>query len=468
MGLASRIFDKVAEKATEKACEAVAYAAVETTAIVTKGAVTVAKTVADGVKDKRAAKLAEKQDTETLPEISQYDLDLFYAKVAMCAYIANADHNLSDNEKAELNRTLSVAKEMYGPKAAQNAKRIINNPGTTFMMVEPFLSKIRIKDLDTFLIYAEEIAQADNSVSPEETVALERIHSYIESRRGKKASENKKSVKNTQDVKEENAENEITQTTIDLTCPKCSGHMQPDAFGYKADCIHCGYTIIINPDNAPAKRLSQTDPQVLFADLGLKDARTIEFYTIRPDDSVQFYLNNSFIGDISDTQTISMNFPKARTALTMRYGKNYHKHTEVIIPEDGHDYQIYGGRPDKVVYKLYVFPYGMFDDYMNAVYQELTKNDKLKAWINRHKGCKVLVCSDHFVFTYSSLFGDKRNIKNVKYSKETLALAKQIPIRMKDWEDNGYMYCIRKNVAKKFNKACGGALRNDGLFTKQY
>ena len=102
MGLASRIFDKVAEKATEKACEAVAYAAVETTAIVTKGAVTVAKTVADGVKDKRAAKLAEKQDTETLPEISQYDLDLFYAKVAMCAYIANADHNLSDNEKAEL------------------------------------------------------------------------------------------------------------------------------------------------------------------------------------------------------------------------------------------------------------------------------------------------------------------------------------------------------------------------------
>ena len=49
-----------------------------------------------------------------------------------------------------------------------------------------------------------------------------------------------------------------------------------------------------------------------------------------------------------------MNFPKARTALTMRYGKNFHEHTDVII-EDGNDYQIYGGRHDKVIYKLYFF-----------------------------------------------------------------------------------------------------------------
>ena len=464
MGLASRIFDKVVEKTAEKACEAVAYTAVETTAIVTKGAVTVAKTVAEGVKDKRAAKMAAKQDTETLPEISQYDIDLFYAKVAMCAYIANADHNLSDSERAELNRVISVSKEMYGAKATQNAKRIINNPGTTFMMVEPFLGKIRLKDLDTFLIFAEEIAQTDSSVSPEEEVALGRIRSYIESRRGNKLAKDKKAVNPDQDNNKETVTSDNPQTVIELTCPKCSGHMQPDAYGYKADCNHCGYSIIMNPNNAPAKELFQADPQILLANQGLEEARSIEFFTIRPDDYVQFYLNNTFIGDISDTQTISMNFPKARTALTMRYGKNYRKSAEVIIPEDGHDYQIYGGRPDKVVYKLYVFPYGMFDDYLNAVFQELN-DEKIQKWISRHKGCKVLVCPDHFIFTYNSLFGDKRRLKRFRYSKETIALAKELPVRMREWEDNGYMYCIKKDIFKKYNKSRGYKLREDGMFT---
>ena len=142
-----------------------------------------------------------------------------------------------------------------------------------------------------------------------------------------------------------------------------------------------------------------------------------------------------------------MNFPKARTVIAMSYGKNYRKRSEVIIPEDGNDYQIYGGRPDSVVYKLYVFPYSLFDDYMNSVYTELTQ-PKLKKWINRKKNCRLTIYPDHFMFTYAPLFGEKDWVRKVRFSKETLALARQLPVRMKDWEKYGYLFCIRKKFCR--------------------
>lgn len=458
MGLASLLFEKVIEATAEKAFEAAALTAVTTTAIVTDGAVKAVGTVVDGVKSKTAAAQQKKEKEQNF---TQYDLDLFYAKVAMCAYIANSDHNLSADERAELNNVLSVAKNIYGPKAVQVAKRIVDNPGTSFMMIEPFLSKVRLKDLDSFLIYAEEMAQIDKTTSNAEEDALGRLRSYIESRRGKKTVKGKKQ---SEEIETED-NNEKPQPIIELTCPKCGGHLHPDAFGYKASCEHCGYEIILNLDNAPTKEL--IDAAKTYEAIASEDCRSIDFFLIRPNDKVQFFINNSYIGNIEDVQEISMNFPKTRTVIAMSYGKNYRKRSEVIIPEDGNDYQIYGGRPDSVIYKLYAFPYSLFDDYMNAVYSELTK-PKLKKWINRKKNCRIAIFNDHFIFTYAPLFGENDWVRKVKFSKETLALARQLPVRMKDWEKYGYPLCIRKNVVKKFNKATGYALREDGAFTKKF
>lgn len=455
MGLISFIVGEI----VESAAESVAEAAILTTAVVTGGAISAVETVVDGAKDMKAAREAgrnKKADTS----ISQYDLDLFYAKVAMCAYIAHSDRNLSADERNELNRVLSVAKDIYGAKAVQVAKRIIDNPGTSFMMVEPFFSKVKVKDLDSFLIYAEEMAKTDNTVSKDEEVALERIRSYIESRHGKKTVSTSKPTENIVQSNGTKAE-----SIIELTCPKCGGHMHPDSFGYKANCDYCGYEIVLNPGNAPAKELVEAAKTI--DAIANENARGIEFFMIRPNDNVQFYINNSYIGNIEDVQMISMNIPKDRTAISMTYGKNYRKRAEVIIPEDGHEYQVYGGRPDSVVYKLYIFPYSLFDDYMNAVYEELTK-PKLKKWINRNKGCQLTIYPDHFSFSYAPLFGDRNWVKKVRYSKETLALAKQIQTRMKDWEKLGYLFCIRKNVIKKFNKAYGRTIREDGVFVKTY
>ena len=92
---------------------------------------------------------------------------------------------------------------------------------------------------------------------------------------------------------------------------------------------------------------------------------------------------------------------------------------------------------------------------------------KLKKWINRKKNCRLQIFPDHFMFTYAPLFGEKDWVRKVKFSKETIALAKQLPVRMKDWEKIGYLYCIRINVRKKFNRACNYALNADGVFTKK-
>ena len=454
MGLGSFLVETV----VEKAAEAAAFTAITTTAIVTGGVVDTVDTVVKGVKSKRASARQRKEEEQSF---TQYDLDLFYAKIAMCTYIINADHNVSADERAELNRFLKVAKDLYGTKAVQIAKRIIDNPGTSFMMIEPFLSKVRLKDLDAFVIYAEEMSQKSKSTSKEEEMAVARLRSYIESRRGKKAV---KANKEPEEVQTQDGDHK-PQTIIELTCSKCGGNMHSDVFGYKASCDHCGYEIILNPDNAPTKDL--IDASKTLEAISSEDARGIEFFMIRPNDKIQFFINNSYIGDIETSQKITMNFPKERTVIAMTYGKNYKKRAEVIIPDDGNDYQIFGGRPDSVVYKLYTFPYSLFEDYMNAVYQELA-GEKIKKWVNRKKGCRLAIFPDHFEFTYPPLFGEKDWVRKVKYSKETLALAKQLPIRMKDWEKIGYLYCIRKNVVKKFNRACGYALNSDGVFIKKY
>lgn len=157
---------------------------------------------------------------------SKYDVDLFYAKVATLAYIAKSDNKITQEERNELDQALAVANNMYGVAVVANARGIFNNGSTSFTYLESYLMKVQEQDLDAFIFYADEYAKADKWLMPEEQIALQKLRSYIDARKGKKDFSN-------------------------LSCPSCGAAMHPDSYGYKATCAHCGYEVVLNTDNAP-------------------------------------------------------------------------------------------------------------------------------------------------------------------------------------------------------------------------
>ena len=157
-----------------------------------------------------------------------YDLDFFYAKVALIAYVANADNVISQEEKSEFNQMLAAAGNLYGSDAITRAREIFNSDFNSFIALEPYLQKVQVKDLDSLIFYADNYALADNRMAYEEKQALEKLRSYVESRKGKKS-------------------------YVNLVCPGCGGNMRPDSYGYKAICEFCGRETIINADNSPHK-----------------------------------------------------------------------------------------------------------------------------------------------------------------------------------------------------------------------
>lgn len=183
------------------------------------------------INDQRLAAQAASVQSKSTNAASRYDIDLFYAKVATLAYIAKSDNKISPEERNELEQTLTVAINMYGRKAVADARDIFNNGGASFTALEPYLMKVHEQDLDAFLFYADEYAKADKWLMPEEQIALQKLRSYIETRKGKKNFDN-------------------------LTCPKCGAAMRPDSYGYKANCEHCGYEVVLNTDNAPRNFLT--------------------------------------------------------------------------------------------------------------------------------------------------------------------------------------------------------------------
>lgn len=160
--------------------------------------------------------------------MNTYDIDLFYAKVAMLAFIAKADQEVSQDERTELNQILSVASSMYGNEVVSKALYIFDSECSSFMALEPYLRKVEDCDLDSFAFYADEFTKADARITAEESVAVQKIRSYIDSRKGKKE-------------------------YVNLKCPNCGASLQIDAYGYKADCLYCGYEQILNIDNSPEK-----------------------------------------------------------------------------------------------------------------------------------------------------------------------------------------------------------------------
>lgn len=178
------------------------------------------------INDQRLAEQAASVQASNPSAANNYELDLFYAKVATLTYIAKSDCKVSPEEKAELDQTLAIAKNMYGAKAIENAKDIFNNGSGSFTALESYLIKVQEHDLDAFLFYANEYAKADKWLMPEEQIALQKLRAYIETRKGKKDFNN-------------------------LSCPNCGAAMRPDSYGYKANCEHCGYEVVLNTDNAP-------------------------------------------------------------------------------------------------------------------------------------------------------------------------------------------------------------------------
>ena len=178
----------------------------------------------------KAAAYSAQATAQTFSQVSTstYDVDLFYAKVAMLSYIAKADDLITQEERDEFEQTLSVARNMYGYEAIANARQIFNNEGHSFTVLEQYLRKVQDQDLDSFLFYSDEYAKIDRKLTPEENNAIQKLRSYIDSRKGKKSFH-------------------------DLTCPNCGAAMSPDSYGYKATCGHCGYEVILNTDNSPQR-----------------------------------------------------------------------------------------------------------------------------------------------------------------------------------------------------------------------
>ncbi|MBR1905613.1 MAG: hypothetical protein IJ819_04060 [Clostridiales bacterium] len=164
----------------------------------------------------------------TKGRINPYDIDLFYAKVAIISFIAKADGKIGREERSELDQMITVANNMYGYEVAARARGIIDNEGSSFIALEPYLRKIQDRDLDSFVFYADEIAKTDNRMTAEEDAALNKLRSYIDSRKG---------------IKEFH----------DLICAGCGGQMRSDEYGYKAVCTCCGRETILNIENSPAK-----------------------------------------------------------------------------------------------------------------------------------------------------------------------------------------------------------------------
>lgn len=238
MGLLTTILIASAIKGAVKISENVAEAAVAKSAAEADARAAEARAAAQEraaeariAANERAQSMPQPQYApKTNPQIknNQYDIVFFYAKVAIIAYIAKADNQISLEEKNELDQMIVVARSMYGSAVADKAVRIINNESNSFMALEPYLRKVQDRDLESFLFYADEIARTDNKLTAGEENSLKTLRSYIDSRKGKK---------------------EIH----DLICPSCGGHMHSDEYGFKAVCQSCGRESIINSDNSPYK-----------------------------------------------------------------------------------------------------------------------------------------------------------------------------------------------------------------------
>lgn len=395
-------------------------------------------------------------------KIASDDSNLFLAKLALMTYIANADGK-TEEELSEIEGVLDSEGGIYGDDVIEEAHKIMNFKSKSFAVVEPYFRRISDADLSNFLIYSEELACLDDDYSNAEKLAVDRVKSYIQNRQIQK--------------------NAVG--CIDLKCPGCGGGLKADSYGYKAVCGHCGFEMIMNTENAPEKLNAkppeiiirketitkvikeeekpqkQQKPQVIY-EVPDRNSRKIEFVVIRPTDSVKFYLNDDFVGADNYGNPIVKYMPKKAGNVAMSYGPGYGKRGSILIPNDDYEYQIFGGRPDRVIYKLYAFPRSMFESYLTAAYNDIMSS-RIKRWINRNvnNGCRINIFYDHYEFYYAG-----NRVEKVKFSSQTKSMAKQIPIRVKEWDKRGYTFCIKRILYTRIQDAVGYEIDFDGTVLK--
>lgn len=175
-----------------------------------------------------------------------YEVLLFYAKIAMCSYIINADHKVSGKEEDMIENMIYMARADYGNKVYDKAYMIYEMCDNNFMEVQEHLDRVEVRDIKRYLQSAEDIAQIDGC-GEAEIRAINRINAYIKQRMKDEAE-----TSAYDNCEAERAPIERKSfTPMDLTCPGCAAKMRMDSYGYMAECDYCGLEKLINPDNAP-------------------------------------------------------------------------------------------------------------------------------------------------------------------------------------------------------------------------
>lgn len=263
MGLGTMLLGMAVDKAVQKTVNNAGKIAAA--AAVGVGAAAVAGT-AHAISSSREERRQRIVSPTSKADLS-YSIDVFYAKLAVCTYIANADGMISGEEDDELATLCMMAEETYGDRVLSKAYDIIGFAGNNFMTVEQYLSKVRTEDLDTIMMLAQEMAEADDEVCKEEKRALNKILTYINGRKGIRTEFSFERESNPapqpvpQYIPQPQQPNSVHVLVgkIDLTCPCCAAMMRMDRYGYLAECEYCGLETVINANNAPIRRLEQRE-----------------------------------------------------------------------------------------------------------------------------------------------------------------------------------------------------------------
>lgn len=160
----------------------------------------------------------------------KYAEDLLLAKLAVCYFIANADGELSDEERHEIGRlTNQILRGQNAPteRLKTEVKNINQHQGESFVLVEKYLQPIKNGDLTSYLQIAENIANSNEELSSDEKDAMTRLREYVSDRTGK----------------------DFTSSDLDdtdLVCQSCGGHMELSDGGGMLVCPFCGTTRVVS------------------------------------------------------------------------------------------------------------------------------------------------------------------------------------------------------------------------------
>lgn len=282
-------------------------------------------------------------------------------------------------------------------------------------------------------------------------------------------------------VQSENSVNNSNSVQSGILCGYCGAKL----FHGKPFCPNCGNRTpyaspLTNTSPIPTTKAPKSvDQQIPSTNQNSanssKTHRYISFSLFSDQDKVEFYMDGNLVGNVGGiNHVLRKQAPLNSVKITMSYGRNLSKRGNLVLPADGYDYMVFGGRPGNVVHKLCALPLDVFDNYINSICNDINQS-RLRRWIKLHtddNSC-VIAFYDHFEFVYDDndavpddgqWYFVPRGKAAVKYSRNTKKLMKQIPIRRKQWDALGYLFCIRLLIYKKLKDDYGYNIKLDGTF----